>query len=85
MRFRIPEDKINRFDYLRMMGDKIVYFHVIRDVNSCVATINHARTYYDDAANIGKRLSEPAAPVLEKLAEDLPDYENVLRELRKVA
>lgn len=85
LRAKIPKDKIKRFDHLRMMGDKIVYFHVIQDINSCVATINHARTYYDDAANIGKKLREPVAPVLEKIAQELPDYEYVLRQLHRVA
>ena len=85
LRARIPKDNIKRFDHLKMMGDKIVYFHVIHDINSCVATIHHARMYYDDAASIGKNLREPFAPVLEKIAEDLPDYENVLRQLHRVA
>jgi hypothetical protein len=85
LRAEIPKDRIERFDHLRMMGDKIVYFHIIADISSCVATINHARMYYDDAAAIGKKLREPAAPVLEKIAEDLPDYEDVLRQLRRVA
>lgn len=85
LRAEIPKDKLKRFDHLRGMGDKIVYFHVIADINSCVATINHARMYYDDAAAIGKKLREPAAPVLEKIAEELLDYEDVLRQLRRVA
>lgn len=85
LRAKIPKDRLKRFDHLRMMGDKIVYFHVIADINSCVATINHARNYYDDAAAIGKKLLEPAAPVLEKIAEELPDYEHILRQLRRVA
>jgi hypothetical protein len=85
LRAEIPKDKLKRFDHLRMMGDKIVYFHVIQDIDSCVATIHHARTYYEDAANIGKKLREPFAPVLEKIAEELPDYEDVLRQLHRVA
>ena len=82
---RIPADRVDRYSHLQKMGDLIVYFHEFWGIPSCVATRGHAQTYYDDAAAIGKRIHEPEAPVLEKLAEDLPDYEGVLRELRKVA
>ncbi|MEM3154612.1 MAG: hypothetical protein QW165_03560 [Candidatus Woesearchaeota archaeon] len=82
---RIPKGRLERFDHLKMMGDKIVYFHLVLEVDSCVATIHHARMYYDDAAGIGKKLREPVAPILERIAADLPEYEGILRKFRRVA
>jgi len=82
---QIPSARLKRYSHLQHMGDTIVYFHEFWGIPSCVATRGHAQTYYDDAARIGKHLKEPEAPILEKIAEHLPEYEEVLRKLRRVA
>lgn len=78
----IPKNKLARYDRLQELGDRIVNVHIYWGVPSCIATVGHAQNYFDEASKIGRQLHEPAAPVLERIAEDLDDLKSVLRATR---
>lgn len=77
--FAIPRDRVERFSHLRGLGNFILYWHSYCGLKTPKVLRSLAQEYYGGAAVIGKKLNEPETSALEVLADDLPEYEPIIK------